>query len=107
MDNSSTIANKNIVVIVLKFIGILSGSILLGSSLYYFVSRLLIVNSINILSLFVILFILAQVFKMNYISKLFIINLLVGSALVSFYPFGQGFIIVMLLITSQKLLKLF
>lgn len=65
-----------------------------------------IFESIDIVSIWLIGFILGIMLKVNYSGALFIFNLIIGTLIVSYYSFGQGLILVLLLIVLEKLFKL-
>jgi len=80
--------------------------ILIGSFLYYYSLKYIVINALSILAINGTLLILALFQKIDYSKRLFIINLVVANLLVSYYPFGQGMIIIMIIIFAQRLLKL-
>jgi len=81
-------------------------SIVFGTVIHYYIKRFFTFSATNILAIWVIAFVLSSMLKINPASKFFLFNLILSVFLVSFYPFGQGLIIFLVLIFSQKLLKI-
>ena len=96
---------SNILHIIILIFSIVLG-IFIGSTIYYFAANYLIINALNILCLLITLFILSFPLKVKLDSKFFLTDIFVGIVLISFYPFGQGYIIVLLFVLVQKLLRI-
>ena len=80
--------------------------ILIGSFFYYYSLKYIVINALSILAINETLLILALFQKIDYSKRLFIVDLIVANLLVSYYPFGQGLIIIIIIIFAQRLLKL-
>ena len=96
---------SNILHITILVFSIILG-VFIGSTVYYFVANYLIINALNILCLLITFLIFSFPLKVKLDSVFFLVDILTGIILISFYPFGQGYIIVLLFIFVQKLFKL-
>ncbi len=63
------------------------------------------VDPLSTLVVILVAFFMAIMFKIDYSRKLFILNVFMGIALVTFFNFTQGIITIILLLLTQKLLK--
>lgn len=59
----------------------------------------------NIGFIWLIMFLSALVFRIKYTEPIFVFNIILASFLVSFFAFGQGFIIVLLMLLFERLFK--
>jgi hypothetical protein len=110
---NNSIKNPEKLFVFLKFVGLLIVSLLIavgiGVGFKIAVQELslsMIFEPSYIMSIWVILFLLSMILKINYQSKLFVFDMIMASFLVSFYPFDQAFISVLVLILIQKIIKL-
>jgi len=90
----------------IKLLLILIVSILIGTFLYTLSKSFLVVSAQSIMAVWMISFIFALITKSNYGSRLFLFDLLLGTILVSFYPFSQGLFIILLILIVQKIFKM-
>jgi hypothetical protein len=81
-------------------------AILVGTFFHFYLKKIMIFDPANVLTIWIVNLFLMLSFKSDYTKTIFVINLIIGTFLVSFYPFGQGLTIVLLLLFSQKLFKL-
>lgn len=79
---------------------------LVGSGLYFFTFKIFAFSSLNTLTSIFLLFLLSLALKINYQSPIFLFNLILTVFYSFFYPFGQAILIVLVLILSQKILKI-
>lgn len=80
-------------------------ALFVGTVIHFYLKQIMLFNTQNILAVWVLSFILALVIRINYQKPIFLINILLGSLLVSVYPFGQGITIYLLIIFGQRLFK--
>lgn len=64
-----------------------------------------LIDPTNTSSLVVVSFVLALMLKVNYASKLFLFDLIIGIFLASLFTFTQGLLTVILLLIVHKILK--
>lgn len=97
--------NNNSLIPILKFVLVFALSWLAGSFIYYFTYRYFAFSALNSFSLVFILFISALILKANYTGLTFFVNILAAIFFSSFYPFGQALLIILVLLSVQKILK--
>jgi|GEM_PF-5651009 len=97
---------KKILVFLIKLILVLAIGVLAGTFLYTLSKRYLVFSASNVMAIWMISFIFALITRSSYGSKLFLFDLILGSFLVSFYPFSQGFFIILLILLAEKLFKI-
>jgi hypothetical protein len=91
---------------ILKLILILAIGFIVGTFIYTLTKKYFIFSAQSVLAVWLISFIFALITKSSYGSKIFLFDLLLATILVSFYPFGQGLFIVLLILLGQKLFKM-
>jgi len=91
---------------VLKLIFILLIGFILGTFIYTLTKKYFIFSAQSVLAVWLISFVFALITKSSYGSKIFLLYLLLATILVSFYPFGQGLFIVLLILLGQKTFKI-
>lgn len=79
---------------------------LIGSGLYFFTFKIFAFSSLNTLTLIFFLFLLSLALKINYQSPIFLFDIIFTVFYSFFYPFGQAILIVLVLILTQKILKI-
>ena len=99
--------SKNLSIMALKVILTVAISWLLGSFIYYFTFKFFAFSALNTLSLVIIVFLIGLMLKISYANIILFGDILIAIFLSSFYPFGQALIIVLFLIVSEKVLKIF
>lgn len=92
--------------LIIKALIIIVLSILVSIFLVPYIQDYLIFEPLAIVSIWFIGLILGIMLKVNYSGALFVVNLIIGTLIVSYYSFGQGLIVVLLLVFLEKLFKL-
>lgn len=91
---------------VIALLLIVALSVFVGTLIFSITDSLFLWDAIDLMSFWVILFILAIVLKIDNKNPLFIINMVLGSFIVSYFQFGQGYLIILMMVIIQKLFKL-
>jgi len=78
---------------------------LVGSGLYFLTFKIFAFSSLNTLTSIFFLFLLSLALKINYQSPIFLFDIIFTIFYSFFYPFGQAILIVLILVLTQKILK--
>lgn len=79
---------------------------LIGSGLYFLTFKIFAFSSLNTLTSIFFLFLLSLALKINYQSPVFLLDIVLAVFYSFFYPFGQAILIVLVLVLTQKILKI-
>ena len=60
----------------------------------------------TVMAIWVIGFILALITRLNYLSRLFLFDMIIVTGIIGYYSFSEGLLVLLLLLIIQKLAKL-
>ena len=103
---ANVVKNNFLVPKSIQAVVIITVSVFVGTFMYYLTEGFFLWNSIDLMSFWIISLVIALILRIDYKSPLFVFNIVLGSLFVSYFQFGQAYLICLLMIIAQKFLRI-